>query len=720
MIEVNDVQAKTDGTSLTLLVLTTVTVKRMWASVLRLPFLLALQKPHDVSLSFQQLYDQLAAPSDTVHEISPTLRFNKVSEEREEVKPIAVYLPGLDGYGISAATYQFGDLSATFDLWRLFIDPTDRSSFREVVLGVASFLSDLRKKTSKPITLIGESCGGLFAAAVALKLSNTNTLGGLVMVNPATSFSQTAWDTIVPQLILVDNLLGNSEKETRNGTNQVGLLTNDTNEEERPLNDDQLPSAYGVLGSLLLSTTIPDTDQLRRIFDTIISTPGTPTDLLDAMVVAFKETERRLPSTLLDHRIEWLSVGTPIVNARIKDLNIPTLVVVGKEDKLLPSEAEAERLVRVIPSAEKTVVQNRGHFVLDENVNLTEAIIYSSIDPLGWRQAKQRYDPISDWVLPGQSTIDRVKESFVNPLIGAHSPVWFSTDSNGKRWKGLSKVPQPNEISSGPILVIANHQLAGLDLSLILTELWEQKGFWPRGLAHPVAFMNSNGTANELGGRTPGILDSLMGRNAGMPSNFQLFGAVKVNPRNYYRLMQTGQHALLFPGGAKEAQSGRKDYPLFWPRKVDFVRTAAKFNATIVPLACIGMVDSVNVLVEPDRIANLPVLGDQLRAFNANISSARFDQRAEDEIIGFPLLVPGLPARNYFLFGKPVSLVDVDPNDREACADVYHRVQQEIRHGLDDLLSAREHDNYKDSVRRLAYERLFGKQAPTFSVDKLN
>jgi hypothetical protein len=49
--------------------------------------------------------------------------------------------------------------------------------------------------------------------------------------------------------------------------------------------------------------------------------------------------------------------------------------------------------------------------------------------------------------------------------------------------------------------------------------------------------------------------------------------------------MESGQDVLLFPGGAKEALNGNKSYPLYWPDKVDFVRTAAKFNATIVPVA---------------------------------------------------------------------------------------------------------------------------------------
>ncbi len=101
----------------------------------------------------------------------------------------------------------------------------------------------------------------------------------------------------------------------------------------------------------------------------------------------------------------------------------------------------------------------------------------------------------------------------------------------------------------------------GSDLRIIFAELFEQKGIAPRGLAHPIAFTGTQ--LNEIGGRTPGILRSRRGAN----SEIYEFGAIPVTPKNYYRLMQSGQAGLLFPGGAKETLTGRKDYPLFWPTR---------------------------------------------------------------------------------------------------------------------------------------------------------
>jgi hypothetical protein len=248
-------------------------------------------------------------------------------------------------------------------------------------------------------------------------------------------------------------------------------------------------------------------------------------------------------------------------------------------------------------------------------------------------------------------------------------------------------------------------------------ELIEKTERFPRGMAHPVAFLATQDLPGELKGRKPGIV--------AMPdflnSNFEQFGAVMVTPRNYYRLMQSGQDALLFPGGAKEALSSRKDYPLFWPEdKTDFIRTAARFNATIVPVSAVGMLDSVEVLVEPQEVFNVPFIGAWAKNFNQNISAARYDQKGNEEILGIPLALPKLPARNYFIFGKPVDLSELDPKDKDGCQDAYRQVQMEVRNGLDDLLEARKHDPYSDTPKRLVYERIFGKTAPTFQVDEIN
>ena len=196
-----------------------------------------------------------------------------------------------------------------------------------------------------------------------------------------------------------------------------------------------------------------------------------------------------------------------------------------------------------------------------------------------------------------------------------------------------------------------------------------------------------------------------------------------VTPRNFYRLMETGQTALLFPGGVREVFHGKDEaYKLFWPEKVDFVRVAARFNATILPLSAIGAADSANILLDAPDILNLPFgLGERAQNNTKNTIAARYDSQNEDEVFQPPIVTPKLlPARHYFVFGKPFDTAQIDHKNKASCGDLYKEVQNELIRGLDDLLKARENDPYADTLKRLAYERILNKPAPTFPLSDLN
>lgn len=171
---------------------------------------------------------------------------------------------------------------------------------------------------------------------------------------------------------------------------------------------------------------------------------------------------------------------------------------------------------------------------------------------------------------------------------------------------------------------------------MIIAELLTERGIAARGLAHPIVFQGGNGFGGGAGPTGPpqrivkrnkdGQLDRPKG-------DFQTFGAVMVTPKNFYRLMATGQTGLLFPGGVREVFHGKgEDYQLFWPEKTDFVRVAARFNATIVPISAVGSADSANILLSAEEMLDLPFgLGDRLRNSSENTISARFDQSNSDE-----------------------------------------------------------------------------------------
>ena len=247
---------------------------------------------------------------------------------------------------------------------------------------------------------------------------------------------------------------------------------------------------------------------------------------------------------------------------------------------------------------------------------------------------------------------------------------------------------------------------------MIIAELLEERGIMARGLAHPVIF------------QSPRRARGLQSSDSGPFTNdlFEKFGAVMVTPRNYYRLLQTGQNALLFPGGVREVFHGKHEsYQLFWPEKIDFVRTAARHNATIIPISAVGAADSLNVLMDAPDVAKLPFgIGRRVLESSANITAARFNQDDEQELFTPPMVVPARPSRHYFVFGRAMSTKELDHRDVPSCEEFYRDVQNELVRGFADVLEARKKDPYADPVRRLAYEQLLGKRAPTFAISELN
>uniref|UniRef100_A0A7S4HRM0 AB hydrolase-1 domain-containing protein n=1 Tax=Odontella aurita TaxID=265563 RepID=A0A7S4HRM0_9STRA len=642
--------------------------------------------------------------------------FQCVSASHESRKPLALYLPGLDGKGISA-NLQFDDLAETFEFWRMTVSTDDKTSFTGLVDAVSKFINDAAVMFDRDVVLIGESFGGLLAPAVAIRARSEyfrahngeehllDPIKGLVLVNPATSFEDTNWSTFAPLLAQLKHLKDDSGQ---NSNLPFGL-----------------PTPYSVVGGLALAASIPDSNQFQRIVslitDTKVRSVEELTDVLENMVAGFGILDDQLPADIVEHRVgQWLPVGSKVVNPRLSSLNVPTLVIAGQEDNMLPTKKEADRLVNIMPNCTKMEIEGSGHFVLDERVNLTNAIIESNIAPI--ELPKIDYDPIADWELPSDDIVRETIENRVKPLRNLVSPVFISTGQDGRRRMGLSHLPASED--GKPMLFVANHQFGGLDLGIIISQLIEERSIKARGLAHPIVFQSGNG--NPFGGNDgPAQTEQVQDANGDpfSPGLFETFGAVMVTPRNYYRLMQTGQNALLFPGGVREVFHGKDEaHQLFWPEKVDFVRIAAKWNATVVPISAVGAADSVNILIDAPDILKLPFgIGERAANNSANVMSARFDGDEQSELFQPPFALPKpLPARHYFVFGTPMDTEHLDHSDKEGCENFYDNVKSEMMRGFDDILQARENDPWKDTARRIAFEQVTGKIAPTFSVNELH
>ena len=391
-------------------------------------------------------------------EDSTTNIYTEVAKRHGQDKPIAIYLPGLDGYGISAASFQFNDLAQTFELWRMTVTGDDRTPFHQLVQKPVQFLEEITKTTHRPVYLIGESFGGMLTASVALQVlqraelqkqkegekdtsEKRHPIAGMVLVNPATSFDSSSWDVIAPLLTTLGKLTQQPEPT------KVGPF--------------QLPSLYSVVGGLTLSAVIPSQKQNQQIIDTFLNMqsirdPTRITETIQGFLESFDITSEFLPPDLLEHRIKnWLVVGSSVlIESRLKKLDIPSLVVVGDEDNLINSKDEAKRLTKLLPQAQELTVKDAGHFVLDRSVNLTEAILYSNLDPLKLVEREQKYDPIVDWKIPSTQTLNETLSTSVKQLEDNFSPIWLSTNPDGKRSFGIGHVPK-----EGPLLFVSNHQL---------------------------------------------------------------------------------------------------------------------------------------------------------------------------------------------------------------------------------------------------------------------
>lgn len=646
--------------------------------------------------------EQLSGCSDDIERIA------KIQSTHGGERPLLLFLPGLDGVGISAVS-QFDDLSNAFELWRMRVDPQDdRLSFSELTTTVGRFIEDAAIKQNRRVILVGDSFGGLLVPSVAMRMEavsgkDDSPVMGMVMVNPATSVDKTNWSTLAPLLASLRHL----EQEEEEGTTPF------------------LPTPYSVLGAAALVATVPDKNQFQRMIDFLTKTRVDEIqDVLTSLRDGYGILADNLPAKVVEHRVgTWLTVGSKVVNARLDKLNVPTLLIGGDEDNMLPTKEEGERLVNLMPDCTSMMVKDAGHFILgDDQFNLTSAIIDAPFDPFNKkRKDEKKYDPITDWKAPTDDEIREAVDSRVKVFTDLVSPQFFSTGSDGRRRLGLGKIPTPD----GPLLFVANHQLIGLDLGMIIAQLLTERNIAARGLAHPVVFQGGNGFGAGAGPTGPPQRITKRNKDGPVdapPGDFQTFGAVMVTPKNFYRLMSTGQAGLLFPGGVREVFHGKgEEYELFWPEKADFVRVAARFNATIVPISAVGSADSANILLGPEEMLNLPFgLGDRLKKSSESTISARFDRSNSDERFVPPLVVPTVPARHYFVFGKPFDTSTVDHDDRAACTTMYGEVKSELRRGLDDVLVAREKDPFKDFARRIAVERISGKPAPTFGIEELN
>lgn len=243
-------------------------------------------------------------------------------------RPPALFLPGLDGQGIYAIP-ALTNLSRSHDLYKLNVPPDDRSTF----LQVADLVTEALTRLKTPAVLIGDSCGALIACFVAAR--SPRLVSNLVLINPATSFDRTAWSLLAPMVV-------------------------------------NTGPAYNLLGPLVFTAGMVEPEQAIRIGGAALrglvraADPGAYLNDLLALVGDFVGL---LPPATVRWRVSrWLEVGNRLMTSRYKQITVPTLLLLGKVDKMLPSEAEGFLLEKRLSNAAVEVreFETRGHMLLDD------------------------------------------------------------------------------------------------------------------------------------------------------------------------------------------------------------------------------------------------------------------------------------------------------------------------------------------------------------------
>ncbi|PZD70965.1 Putative aminoacrylate hydrolase RutD [Acaryochloris thomasi RCC1774] len=260
-------------------------------------------------------------------ELLSSLRFLTPKPLRPD-DPLFIFLPGMDGTG-QLLKRQLDGLSQHFDIRCLSIPATDLSDWEHLTASVVTLIQ--KEQRQRPIYLCGESFGGCLALRVAA--AAPELFDRLVLINSATAFSRLPW--------------------MRLASSAAKFLPS-------PL---YTLSASGLIPFLIAWDRVESSDRI---------------DLLNAM------------QSVESHSATWrlnLLRQFDLLQLPLSTLMIPTLIITGAKDRLLPSMTEGQRLVGCLPKAQVTVLENSGHAcLLEKEVNLYEILSQQGFLTCRWQE----------------------------------------------------------------------------------------------------------------------------------------------------------------------------------------------------------------------------------------------------------------------------------------------------------------------------------------------
>ncbi|WP_138502455.1 alpha/beta hydrolase [Nostoc sp. PA-18-2419] len=248
--------------------------------------------------------------------------------------PLFVFLPGMDETGKELMHIQTASLEAAFNVRCFVIPPDELTSWDKITEQVVNLTQIELEKVSKkhevacrdtlPVYLCGESFGGCLALKILEKFPHLFTK--IILINSASSFHRVPW------------------------LNLGSLLFPYT------------PNLFYKISSLI---SLPFLANLNRI------SPVASQALLKSTSSAPKNTANQRLSLMREFDID---------EKKLSKITQAVLLIASKNDRLLPSQAEAQHLSNIFPNSQIITLPNSGHACLVEtDVNLYQILLSANI-----------------------------------------------------------------------------------------------------------------------------------------------------------------------------------------------------------------------------------------------------------------------------------------------------------------------------------------------------
>ncbi|KAI3500945.1 hypothetical protein L1887_36774 [Cichorium endivia] len=582
--------------------------------------------------------------------------------------PLLLSLPGVDGTGLSLLLHH-QRLGQAFDIWCLHIPTTDRTPFTDLVKLVEKTVTIQNHQfPDRPIYLVGESVGACLALAVAARIPHIDLV--LLLANPG-----------VPSRMLMSSI------------------------------EKGFPSQQ---------TIIDLSEVVAALFYYLLDLG----DVLTVEIVLWKLNMIKSACEYSNSCLNSVTSQTLILTRSDRLLNFSSFVhvdgtwMISGNDQLLASIQEGERLYQLLPKSEirKFTDYNHALFLvgsyhiyqnLIRDINKEEKFdMLTVIKGAGFYRRTRYTNYASDILPPSPHEIKRILDS-AKWLDIATCPVMLSTLENGKIVRSFSGIP-----SEGPVLFVGYHNMLALDVAPMVLGFIREQNIFIRGAAHPLFFKKLRREGGKM--PDPAIYDVI-----------RVLGAVPVSASNLYKLFSMKSHVLLYPGGVREALHRKgEEYKLFWPEQSEFVRMAARFGATIIPFGAVGEDDYTQLVLDYDDQMKIPFVKDYIKEITGEFMKLRNDMEGEiaSQDLYLPILIPKVPGRYYYLFGKPIKTEGRRQElgrNREKAQQVYIEVKREVEKCIAYCKMKREYDPYRNIIPRFMYQATHGleSQVPTFDLN---